>query len=120
VTVSRLAHLILAYLVLLSIQQIITVSYYHSRACALQGWGKRYDEWVAQSGLVKYDADVAAKGGKPGADGGPPGKRRRVDGTDGDAEREASAAPEEEEKAVEARCRRFGGSVDVPEERPGS
>jgi len=24
------------------------------------GWGKRYDEWVAQSGLVKYDADVVS------------------------------------------------------------
>ena len=78
------------------------------RVLSAQGWGKRYDEWVAQSGLVKYDADVAAKGGKPGADGGPPGKRRRVDGGDDDAEREASAAPEEEEKPIEARCRLAG------------
>ena len=43
----------------------------------------------------------AAEGGKPGKEGGPPGKRRRFDGDD--ADQEAPAVPEAEEKPVEVR-----------------
>ncbi len=51
--------------------------------------------------LSYWRCGQAAEGGKPGSEGGPPGKKRR--GSGGDADQEAPSAPEEEEKPVEVR-----------------
>ncbi len=54
-------------------------------ACILQGWSKKYDEWVEESGMLKFDESLL---GQPTSDFATPAG----DGTDPPATDAAAAA----------------------------